>query len=917
MRVAEHSFCCSCVGKCEDMTEFVVRFVKKKKFKKNHLKTPGTPPDQDGDKTPLGNGTSLISPDAIKTEKGRSRRVTRVKVSYVESHDEEGIIGEPLLYQGQDFADSDNFLLQNGFAGSSDTYDPHLDDSGGGDGGEMAFEDFDFSERITVKVEPGQEEAMANLQSIKDEHPSVQIKLEPMELEEDCDFVYEDEEDLMLSSKKKKGRSKNSSNFASSLDPLTGKVKIKSTKKAAKKKNPSKDWYDNGITMTNPKNPSVYGCLSCEPHEDSSFKSTTCYVTLVEHLRKFHALLDLERTEEQEEEQAVEVKPKLIKDENGVVKVESNPDPSRGARILRCTICSETFMYPKDIRKHVSDHHTSEYRPYRCFTCNMGFKTNRSVRDHNAQMHGGRVVKKERNSLIRYCVICHQKFEGGAKALNAHYDQEHGEYTKEDIKSMKSRETRGLTQSRRKAERAVEDDPGVLMDNDINPMVFRCMDCCLNPTDKFHVFRRHISFYHTKPNSSLAEDTEVERKGTSTPTLQCTICLTEFKEAPALQNHVLEEHPTVFRPVRCPYCCLGFLTKASCNQHKSINHPEEMAAADSLGKKGKKGSITNDAAHFFRQQFGKDLQYDENTCKWLCIVPECQFTADSTARVKRHVRRVHLKLGNWKCEICEKEGRPTQKFTNLTNLNHHITGVHHGYSTKYRSKEELICDICGITKFGKTKMELHKIRVHTHLRPWVCTHCGKRFTTKHDLKRHEERAQGNCHLPKFQRTYSYLRCPFACNGRFSSQEELDQHLKMKEVNNGECPRIPKKKGMRGEFPCEHCGQVYTYRESLQKHLRMNHANRAGFTCDTCGKVYKHQIDMFRHARKAHGDESGMPFACTLCPKRYILQSNLKTHYAEKHQCTMEGAPLDVPEDDVASSSRISLQQHPLIAHLQH
>ena len=47
---------------------------------------------------------------------------------------------------------------------------------------------------------------------------------------------------------------------------------------------------------------------------------------------------DLEQTE-QEEQQAVEVKPKLIKDENGVVKVESNPAPSRGARILRCTIC--------------------------------------------------------------------------------------------------------------------------------------------------------------------------------------------------------------------------------------------------------------------------------------------------------------------------------------------------------------------------------------------------------------------------------------------------------------------------------------------------------------------------------------------------------------------------------------------------
>ena len=139
----------------------------------------------------------------------------------------------------------------------------------------------------------------------------------------------------------------------------------------------------------------------------------------------------------------------------------------------------------------------------------------------------------------------------------------------------------------------------------------------------------------------------------------------------------------------------------------------------------------------------------------MCVYAECPFKAKEVFRVKRHVMRVHLKQGNWVCEICENEGKPTQKFTNITALNHHVSGVHHGFSTKrnhgstHGSTQEHCCDICGHIAMGKWKMDAHKMRVHSNYRPFVCSTCGKRFAAKWDLTRHEARSQGICHLPRY------------------------------------------------------------------------------------------------------------------------------------------------------------------------
>ena len=74
---------------------------------------------------------------------------------------------------------------------------------------------------------------------------------------------------------------------------------------------------------------------------------------------------------------------------------------------------------------------------------------------------------------------------------------------------LKEKKKKGSTKERKHAQTAL-DDPGVVMENEANPMIFRCMSCSLNPTDKFHVFTRHLNFYHSKQGQNLS------------PKLQCT-----------------------------------------------------------------------------------------------------------------------------------------------------------------------------------------------------------------------------------------------------------------------------------------------------------------------------------------------------------------------------------------------------------
>lgn len=137
-----------------------------------------------------------------------------------------------------------------------------------------------------------------------------------------------------------------------------------------------------------------------------------------------------------------------------------------------------------------------------------------------------------------------------------------------------------------------------------------------------------------------------------------------------------------------------------------------------------------------------------------------------------------------------------------------------------------------------------------------------------------------------------IKCPF-CTYRTDDQDDLDTHLKKRaESEGGKCPSFQTKKGQKGEFACEHCGQVYVYRESLQKHVRTTHMGHKGHPCDTCGKVYKHNVDLVRHQQKHHSQLDGLPFPCSFCPKRFMLQNNLKDHCEKKHNVNIDGTTID-------------------------
>ena len=526
--------------------------------------------------------------------------------------------------------------------------------------------------------------------------------------------------------------------------------------------------------------------------------------------------------------------------------------------------------------------HQTEFRPSRCLECNLGFISAYSARVHRETVHGTKeasTIKTETIMSALECEDCGRTFSS-RQSLATHTKAYHRNVSRAERRSRKAQASKRSQESKeRRQQQAALDDPGTVMENSTNPMIFRCMSCSLNPTDKLSVFTRHINFYHTKEGQVQA------------PKLQCTQCEKEFGVIGDLQKHITTEHPTTYKPVRCAYCNLGFQTKVSCHLHKLNAHPHEMESALNPAKK----KLTDDVAHFFREEYGEDLKCDPDTGKWNCIFTDCAFANLLPSRVKKHVRSVHMKVGNWKCEHCEKEGKKSQKFTCQTNLNRHISGVHLGVVVRNSSNDFYVCDICGKSIYGRSKMDQHKSRVHSDHRPFVCTKCGRSWVTQHDLKRHEERSRGSCHLPKSQRSKSKrgsLKCP-NCPFSASSQEGLATHLEARNTDTGKCPKIKNRHRRDGDdqFRCEHCNQSYHYKDSLKRHVALVHHKEPGSACSICGKVYRQHLLMIRHQATAHGQTKLLPHRCSFCPKQFLIEKNLKIHCKDKHSCTTDGTPL--------------------------
>ncbi|KAM9364118.1 uncharacterized protein KZ484_010416 isoform 1-T2 [Pholidichthys leucotaenia] len=166
---------------------------------------------------------------------------------------------------------------------------------------------------------------------------------------------------------------------------------------------------------------------------------------------------------------------------------------------------------------------------------------------------------------------------------------------------------------------------------------------------------------------------------------------------------------------------------------------------------------------------------------------------------------------------------------------------------KHHTVKSHVCNICGKRFSDKNYISRHE-RIHTGEKPFSCETCGQRFNHSGTLKIHMRSHTG-------EKPFS---CE-TCGQRFSRCDTLKIHMR---IHTGEKP-----------FSCEACGQSFTQCGYLKTHMRI-HTGEKPFSCETCGQRFNERGTLKTHMR-IHTSEK--PFSCETCGHRFTQSSNLKRH----------------------------------------
>ncbi|XP_039278934.1 histone-lysine N-methyltransferase MECOM-like isoform X3 [Nilaparvata lugens] len=142
-----------------------------------------------------------------------------------------------------------------------------------------------------------------------------------------------------------------------------------------------------------------------------------------------------------------------------------------------------------------------------------------------------------------------------------------------------------------------------------------------------------------------------------------------------------------------------------------------------------------------------------------------------------------------------------------------------------------------------------------------CEECDKTFN---DINRLEVHLVSTHHYKADQ-----FRCDH-CPVSFGCRQSLSRHLTLQH-------------GEQRKYSCENCAKIFSDPSNLQRHIRTHHVGARSHACQECGKTFATSSGLKQHT---HIHSSFKPFRCEVCMKSYTQFSNLCRHKRMHADCRL-------------------------------
>ena len=172
-----------------------------------------------------------------------------------------------------------------------------------------------------------------------------------------------------------------------------------------------------------------------------------------------------------------------------------------------------------------------------------------------------------------------------------------------------------------------------------------------------------------------------------------------------------------------------------------------------------------------------------------------------------------------------------------------------------------ICELCHRGFTNKREFLLHQYN-HKEKSSFYCAFCFKTFPSEFAFKRHNKFHE--------KKKHKMIKCR-SCEKEFEYVKDLEEHHRQVHL-------------YEKKFRCTHCKATFSWRENLNKHMRMHTAplaTKPDHKCEKCSRSFMDNISMRLHicnaSKKPKEDKPDKPFVCKICSKAFKFDFSFEAH----------------------------------------